>query len=397
VTALAQASTPASALICDFTAYAPRGGITAGVSGDVLLVQWPGAEDERLRLGLGIVDGRPAIAELAIQGEGKPWTTIVTDARIEFKITEGLRRISNQQLNPLRDLGVELTQDVVDTYKWDAFWDAPLDLRTEAGGGGPPPAAGVAGQPGLPRSPDEVRRADAIYDAEGCMVTTDGARLEITFPGVRLGSFSGEFVLTVYEGTNLIRVETVASTDLPSVAYKYDVGLTGLDLEGSRVAWRDIAETSLRPKYLLAITETFGKSPGDDVYANGPVSYLRIGELPEPGEYAPIIDALMDGNYFVTSGEVLIPSHRYEGAGVNTTLTAEVQWTFPLDFVELVYGDGETTTTQVVSTKDLPPFGSHTFTIPFDATGQAWVRFAAWDSAGNGAMTMPIRLGSDSS
>ena len=57
------------------------------------------------------------------------------------------------------------------------------------------------------------------------------------------------------------------------------------------------------------------------------------------------------------------------------------------------YGDGETTTTQMVSTKDLPRFGSHTFTILFDATGQAWVRFAAWDSAGNGAMTMPIRLG----
>lgn len=74
------------------------------------------------------------------------------------------------------------------------------------------------------------------------------------------------------------------------------------------------------------------------------------------------------------------------------TLTAEVQWTFPLDFAEVVYGDGETTTTQVVSTKDLPPFGSHTFRIPFDATGQAQVRFAAWDSSGNGAMTMPFRL-----
>jgi len=61
--------------------------------------------------------------------------------------------------------------------------------------------------------------------------------------------------------------------------------------------------------------------------------------------------------------------------------------------LEMVYGDGETTTTQVVPTRDLPPFGIHTFTIPFDATGQAWVRFAAWDSAGNGAMTMPIRLG----
>ena len=153
-----------------------------------------------------------------------------------------------------------------------------------------------------------------------------------------------------------------------------------------------IADSSLRPKYLLAITETYDKAPGDDIYANGPVSYLRIGDLPESSDYAPIIDALMEGNYFVTSGEVLIPSHEYDGAGANATLTAEVQWTFPLDFVEVVYGDGETTTTQMVSTTDLPPFGSHTFTIPFDARGQAWARFAAWDSASNGAMTMPIRL-----
>ena len=239
--AFADKSIPAAPLVCDLTGYAPTGGISVRLSGDVLLVQWPGANDERLRLGLSIVDGTPTIAELAIRGAREAWTTLATDATIEFKITEGLRRISNQQLSPLRNLGVELTQDVVDTYKWDVFWDAPLDLRTEVGGGNPPPAAGVAEQPGLPRSPDEVRRAEAVYDAEGCVVTTDGARLKIAFPGMRLGSFSGDLVLTVYEGTNLIRVEAVASTNLPSVAYKYDVGLTGLDLEGSRIAWRDIA------------------------------------------------------------------------------------------------------------------------------------------------------------
>jgi hypothetical protein len=47
----------------------------------------------------------------------------------------------------------------------------------------------------------------------------------------------------------------------------------------------------------LAITETYFKAPGDDIYANGPVSYLRIDELPEPGDYAPIVDVLMDGHY----------------------------------------------------------------------------------------------------
>ena len=153
-----------------------------------------------------------------------------------------------------------------------------------------------------------------------------------------------------------------------------------------------IAGTTLKPKSLLAITETYRKAPGDDVYANGPVTYVEIGALPEPGNYAPIVSALSNGDYFVTSGEVLIPSHAYERQGGTTMLTAEVEWTFPLAFVEVVVGDGERTTTFEVSATDLPAFGRHTFQVPFDATGQAWARFAAWDSAGNGAMTMPVRL-----
>ena len=54
---------------------------------------------------------------------------------------------------------------------------------------------------------------------------------------------------------------------------------------------------------------------------------------------------------------------------------------------------GTRTQTKVVSAEELPAFGTHSFRIPFDATGQAWVRFAAWDAAGNGALTMPVRLG----
>lgn len=122
---------------------------------------------------------------------------------------------------------------------------------------------------------------------------------------------------------------------------------------------------------MLAITETYFKSPGDDIYANGPVSYLSMDALPEPGDYAPIINVLRDGEYFVTSGEVLIPSHRYEGRGAEMTLVADVEWTFPLDFVEVVFGDGERTTTRRMSATDLPAFGRETFRIPFDPEGQA--------------------------
>ena len=138
--------------------------------------------------------------------------------------------------------------------------------------------------------------------------------------------------------------------------------------------------------------ETYFKKPGDDIYANGPVSYLRMDQLPEPGDYAPIIDTLSKGDYFVSSGEVLIPQHSFSGQGRDTVLEAEVEWTFPLDFIEVVYGNGEITESRVVTTPELSAFGSQLFRIEFDSTGYAWVRFAAWDSAGNGAMTMPVRL-----
>jgi hypothetical protein len=114
--------------------------------------------------------------------------------------------------------------------------------------------------------------------------------------------------------------------------------------------------------------------------------------LPDDGDYTPILDVLMNGDYFVTSGEVLVPSHRYEGSGTDMTLVADLIWTFPLEFLEVVTGDGESVTTVEVSAAAVGAMGRRTFAIPFDATGQKWVRFAAWDVAGNGALTMPVRL-----
>jgi len=43
----------------------------------------------------------------------------------------------------------------------------------------------------------------------------------------------------------------------------------------------------------------------------------------------------------------------------------------------------------VVPATDLGAFGTKKFSIPFDATGKAWVRFAVWDSAGNGGFVQP--------
>ena len=71
---------------------------------------------------------------------------------------------------------------------------------------------------------------------------------------------------------------------------------------------------------------------------------------------------------------------------------ADVEWTFPLEFVEVIWGDGQKTDRQIIAATDLPPFGKKRFQIPFNAAGQKWVRFAVWDSAGNGAFVQPLRL-----
>ena len=49
-------------------------------------------------------------------------------------------------------------------------------------------------------------------------------------------------------------------------------------------------------------------------------------------------------------------------------------------------------TTQIIKATDTTAHGTRKLSIPFDATGKAWVRMSVWDSAGNGAFVQPIWL-----
>ena len=323
------------------------------------------------------------VRELAVRPHGGEWGTLGRNLRTDFHVTSGVRRVSHQQLNPLRNLGVEITQEVMDREKWYVFWDAPLLVPGLREGD----TTGM--NPGLPRSPDEIREASATFETTACRIRTDGLRLEVTFDGLSMGIFSGELRFTVYEGTNLVRLEAIAATQEPSVAYKYRGGLRGFSTaHTSRVTWRDV-----QPKYLIADCDTYHKFPGDDIYPNVPVNYLRLDRVPLPDEdWTPILDALRAGDFFVTTGQILITDYAVAGSGDARTITADLEWTFPLEFVEVVWGDGERVGREIVRATDSTPFGSRRFEIPFDAAGKSWVRFAAWDSAGNGAFVQPVWL-----
>ena len=93
-----------------------------------------------------------------------------------------------------RARGADQGEDV-ERWKWEAFWEraalrgrercAPAHHATSI-----PPMNGIFGQKGMPRTPDEVVRATAKYEVRGCEVKTNGARLEISFPGVTAGVFT---------------------------------------------------------------------------------------------------------------------------------------------------------------------------------------------------------------
>jgi hypothetical protein len=723
----------AQPLACDMSAYKPQDGLRAEMRNGAVELSWNGAAGQQLRASFAVRDGQPLIAEMAARKSGGAWIVLGRNLAPEFEVTTGKRRLSEQQMAPLRALGIALTPEVIEREKWNAFWDAPLMIPGN-------PRTNLD----LPRKPEEIRRAWATYRAGACTVRTDGARVELEFPGLEMGIFSGSLRYTVYRGANLLRQEAIARTEEQSVAYKYVGGLKGLTIgNDTRLVWRDVArdwqqyrfggatnadpvavkarnrleivetgggslavfppshkfffareiETNLgfvyyrkdgensfaigvrqadreepykpygvsdeewtkranearhdinnfalynappgtwqrmpvyfylsaedsratqqavlafthddvykplpgyqvlvshfhmhwnealtdagtmdvqpswlqvfrglginivlladfhsdshpndpgpvrfaeqkvyfdgcrrfsdrgfllvpaeepdatlgghyitflpRPiywshvkapgqqfvendpkygkvyhigskeeeldmlkregglmwqahprtkgstgypdavkdsvhflsdrflggsfqslpvdqsqkricevrclgllddmnnwarngKYMIAEGDTYLKYPDDETFPQLYVNYVKLPQVPKFDEdWTPVSQAMRAGDYFVSSGEVLLRNSGIEGAGAQRAYTAEVEWTFPLEFAELVWGDGKTTGRQILSATDLAPFGSHKFRIPFDATGKTWVRFAVWDSAGNGAFTQPVRL-----
>ncbi len=687
----------AESLHCDLADYRSQPGLTAELEKDSLLVSWEGEHSQQCQARFRIQSGRPLIQELSVRSQHQSWSIVGRNLIPEFGVTSGLRRTGHGLPEPLR---------------WWVYWDAPLSIP------------GTGDQPGLPRRPEEIRRAKASYESSSCAVRTNGSRLEISFSGLSMGIFSGRLQFTVYRSSNLMRLEAIAKTEEPSVAYKYEGGLKGFSLADlSRVIWRDVGgneqryefggapnrdpvalrarnrlvlaegtegsiavfppphqfffarqleinlgfvwyrkddsnsfslgvrhgdshegynpvwvervfalynappgtwqrmpvyfylspadppktresvlaytrgdrykplpgyktmvthfhtafaqeltesgsldtlppwispmralginivyncdfhgdghpedsgnprlkeletyyeacrrhsdrdflilpgeepnaylgghynllfpkavywthrrdpgqsfmenhalhgtvyhtsnaadvlemlkrENALvwqthprtkgstgfpdgiketeyfksdqwlggafkalpvdlsekrlceqrcfdvlddmnnwgRPKFLLGEVDTYKKFPEYDLYGDFNVNYVQLDSLPDSKDWSPIVRALREGRFFVTTGEVLITNFKVEG---RSRVSADVEWTFPPEFVEVVWSDGKRAQRKIVSATEKGPFTTHRFEIPVDLRGQKWVRFAAWDSAVNGAFTQPVHL-----
>src|SRR5713101_5676872 len=710
----------ADPVTCDLTQYKSSSGFTATTDQHVLTVAWIGQSDSEMRARYAIDGGQPIVRDLAVRRAGGQWVTLGQNLTPEYRVVSGIRRMSTQQADPLKAAGVELTPDVIARNRWYAFWDAPLVMK---------PGREIIGPP---RSESDIKRASSSFHTTSCSVKTDGAALEVTFPGLSMGIFSGDLRFTAYRGTNLLRMDALATTKEEWIAYKYEAGLKGFSTDLTpRVVWRDtggqlqqyafggvvhktfapvkaqnrllvaegkgaslatftpphtffftrevdtnlgyvwyrkdstttfafgirqadaeetpqyadnfalfnappgtvqhmgvyfyaspdsaeatrqavlrfthgdefkplpgyktfvnhfhlrftdrvrasgsfdtpmqdliamkalglniiglsdfhgdmhpndpgalrfkdqkdyaeasrrasdndflvtpweepsayfgghynimfpknvywskirqpgqpftendpvygkvyhtgstedvqkmmdaegaywyhahprtkgttgypdlifdkawtkndrylgvafkpgmgmdlseqrmcdwrcfdsadtmnnmLTSAGLRPKYIIADIDTYQKGPEDELYPAFPVNYVKIDKVPGPDEdWAPILTALRSGDFFVTTGEILVKDYKLEGKGDRRTLVADVEWTFPLSFVEVVWGDGRKIDRQIIPATDLGPFGTKHFAIPFDAKGKSWIRFAVWDSAGDGGFVEPIWLG----
>lgn len=168
----------ADPLNCDLSGYREQAGLKAHIAGDALQLTWTGEQNQDLRAVLAIEQGTPTVRELAARKPGGAWRILGQGLTPEYSFVSGKRRIGTDQLAPLKELGITDPKDL-EPRKWMVFWDAPL-------------MGGTGGRNlDLPRKPEEIHRGSAQFNATGCAVKTDGARIEVSFPGLSMDIFSG--------------------------------------------------------------------------------------------------------------------------------------------------------------------------------------------------------------
>ena len=84
-------------------------------------------------------------------------------------------------------------------------------------------------------------------------------------------------------------------------------------------------------KYAISISEVRHQQPGDDLYAGSPVTYVHLQSFPPATDPSPVIDALMKGDMFITTGEVLVPKFRLRVRATNAPLW--LTWSGPFRWI----------------------------------------------------------------
>ena len=143
-------------------------------------------------------------------------------------------------------------------------------------------------------------------------------------------------------------------------------------------------------KRMLGEVDVFQLDTTHELYAHLNVNYVRLPALPAYDKYGVLLDAVARGDYFISTGEVVIPDVKLTGTADRVTATVTVDHTFPLHMAEIVWGDGQATHRKLIPLNETHEFGHKSFEWTTDAKDWKWARLAVWDVAGDGAFTNPV-------
>ncbi len=143
-------------------------------------------------------------------------------------------------------------------------------------------------------------------------------------------------------------------------------------------------------KRLMGEVDVFQIDSTHELYAHMNINYVRMPGLPSFDNYGTLLDALRRGDFFTTTGEILLPEVKIAaGAGGKIAVKARVRHTLPLEMAEIVWGDGSGTRRKTIPLTESGSFGDFSFTATADGGDWKWARFAVWDVAGDGAFVNP--------
>jgi len=98
-------------------------GLTAALEQDALVVSWAGrTAAESARAIRESTAAQPVVRDLAAKKAGGQWTTLGKNLAPEYHVVTGIRRMADDQANPLKAAGIELTEEVINKNRWYAFW-----------------------------------------------------------------------------------------------------------------------------------------------------------------------------------------------------------------------------------------------------------------------------------
>jgi hypothetical protein len=152
----------------------------------------------------------------------------------------------------------------------------------------------------------------------------------------------------------------------------------------------DMANWGLQ-KRMLNEVDVFHIDPTHELYAHINVNYVKLPKLPSFENYGQLLDAVRRGDFFMSTGEVLLPEIKIAaGSRDRIVVRAQIKNSFPLQMAEIVWGDGVETNRKVFPLTQSKPFETTRFTGEVDAKNWKWARFAVWDVAANGAFVNPV-------